>query len=70
MEQLTLKQIRRVRNLSQQEMADRIISKDGKSIHVNTYARWEEMPSQIAIEMCYKICEILEVEYDPHIFLP
>lgn len=70
MEQLTLKQIRRAKNITQQEMADKIIDKDGNSIHVNTYARWEEAPSKIAIEMCYKICEILKVDYNPHIFLP
>lgn len=64
MEQLTLRQIRLMREKSKKDVADML------GIHENTYARWEETPSQIAIEVCYKICDFFKVEYDPHIFLP
>lgn len=61
---MTLRQIRLAKEISKKELADAL------NVHENTYARWEETPSQIAIEMCYKICDVLGVEYDPHIFLP
>lgn len=67
---MTLRQIRLAKEISQESMASQIVKENGESIHVNTYARWEEKPSLIAIEYCYKICEILGVEYDSHIFLP
>lgn len=70
MEGMTLRQIRLAKEISQESMANRLTKENGESIHVNTYARWEEKPSQISIEFCYKICEILGVEYDSHIFLP
>lgn len=70
MEVFTLKQLRLAKSITQEEMASKIVKENGDSIHVNTYARWEEKPSQIAIEFCYSICEILGVEYDPKIFLP
>lgn len=63
MNELNLRQIRKAKEYSQQYMADRL------NVHVNTYIRWEEEPNKIAIEMCYKICEVLRVEYNPHIFL-
>lgn len=63
MNELNLRQIRKAKEYSQQYMADRL------NVHVNTYIRWEEEPNKIAIEMCYKICEALGVEYNPRIFL-
>lgn len=70
MEVMTLRQIRLAKEISQEAMASQLINENGKPIHVNTYARWEEKPSQISIEFCYKICGILGIEYDSHIFLP
>lgn len=64
MNNLTLRQIRLAKEVTQEKMAEKL------GIHVNTYARWEERPSQISIEFCYKICDALDVEYDQHIFLP
>lgn len=70
MAQLTLRQLRLAKEITQESMAKQLTKENGAPIHINTYARWEEKPSQIAIEYCYRICQILGVEYDKNIFLP
>lgn len=52
---LTLRAWRRAKEISQQEMADKL------HIHVNTYQNWEYNPEQIGIGNAMKICEILGV---------
>lgn len=64
MSTLTLRQLRLAKEITQERMAKSL------DIHVNTYIRWESKPSEISINMCYRICEIIGVDYDPHIFLP
>lgn len=61
---LTLRQVRRAKEIKQKEMAVML------GISANTYRAWERKPSKINIEMCYKICKVLSIEYDKSIFLP
>ena len=48
-EKLTVKQHRLIREISQEEMADKI------GIHVQTYRAWEEKPEKISIAKAKKI---------------
>jgi DNA-binding XRE family transcriptional regulator len=50
---LTLKQWRMIKDLTQQEIADKI------GVHVNTYAAWEQNPERIELQYCKKIAEAL-----------
>ena len=52
---LTLKQWRRVREISQENMAKQL------GIHVNTYINWEQDPGGITITNAGKIAKILGV---------
>jgi DNA-binding XRE family transcriptional regulator len=52
--QLTLRQWRLLKEITQQEMADKI------GVHVNTYAAWEQHPERIEIQYCQKIADALE----------
>lgn len=54
-EKLTVKQHRLVREISQEEMAERI------GVHVQTYRAWEENPEKISIEKAKKIAAAFDV---------
>ena len=51
----TLKSARVFRNLTQQELADKL------GVHVNTYSDWEKHPENLRIKTAQKIAEILEI---------
>lgn len=55
---LTLREWRRVREISQESMADKL------KIHVNTYQNWEQNPGKIAFDKAVEISKILEVPID------
>lgn len=55
---MTLREWRRVREISQQAMADTL------SIHVGTYQHWEQDPGRIPFEKAVEISRILKVELD------
>lgn len=61
-EKLNLKQIRLVRGLSQEDMADRL------NIHVNTYRQWESEPLKVTVGNAFKIAEILNVSVESIFF--
>lgn len=61
---LTLKEWRRARGISQEEMAEKL------EIHINTYRSWEETPSLIRFTKAVKMAEILKVELSDIIFTP
>ena len=54
-ERLNLKQIRLVRGISQEEMAERL------NVHVNTYRQWENEPMKVSVGTAFKISQILDV---------
>ncbi len=60
---LTLKEWRRARGISQQDMADRL------GVHINTYREWEASPAKIRMSDAQKIAEILKLEITDIIFL-
>lgn len=64
MQSFTLRQWRRVREISQEDMARRL------GIHVNTYRLWEEHPDKIKMAEALQCSEILGVPLDKIIFLP
>lgn len=55
---LTLRQWRRAKEITQKEMADKLV------IHVNTYQNWEEAPDKISVSNAVKIADILGVSID------
>ena len=59
---LTMRQWRKVKELSQEYMAERI------GVHVNTYINWEKEPEKISIENSQKISEILEIPINDILF--
>lgn len=59
---LTVKQWRMLKDLSQEQMAERI------GIHRNTYASWEENPGTISISNALTIADALDVSVDSIIF--
>lgn len=59
---LSVKEWRRARGLTQQNMADRL------NIHVNTWIRWEEAAEYIPISKAFEIAGIYEVTIDEIIF--
>ena len=61
---LTLAEWRRAKNISQEEMAKAC------GIHINTYRRWEENPTEIRICYADKMAERLGVNISDIIFLP
>lgn len=61
-ERLNLKQMRLVRGLSMQDMADKL------NIHVNTYRMWEHDPLKITIGNAFQISKILETTVDQIFF--
>ena len=60
---LTVKQARKLRDLSQQRAADCM------GMHVQTYRKLEQNPKQMTIEQALRFCEMAEVSYGD-IFLP
>ena len=54
---LTLREWRRLKELSQQEMADRC------NVHVNTYILWEEHPERLMIEKARIVANVLDVPF-------
>lgn len=60
---LSLKQIRLVREKTQDEMAEKL------GVHVQTYRKLEENPDEVTIKQAKIISEFLGVSYDD-IFLP
>lgn len=54
---LTLREWRRLKELSQQEMADRC------NVHVNTYILWEEHPERLTIEKAHIVANVLDVPF-------
>lgn len=60
---LTLEEWRRVKKLSQEEMAKTL------DIHPNTYRAWEEDPTKIRLSKAVLIAEKLEIPLDDILFL-
>jgi DNA-binding XRE family transcriptional regulator len=58
LEEFGLRQIRLAKEISKQEMANRL------GIHVNTYGAWEDDPNSISIGRAFQICEILGVDFE------
>ena len=54
---LTLREWRRLKELSQKEMADRC------NVHVNTYILWEEHPERLTIEKARIVANVLDVPF-------
>lgn len=52
---LTLRQARRLKEKSQEEMAKEM------GVHVNTYRRWEEKPDNITVGLAKKISRVLGI---------
>jgi DNA-binding XRE family transcriptional regulator len=52
---LTLRQARRLKEKSQEEMAKEM------GVHVNTYRRWEEKPDNITVGLAKKISHVLGI---------
>ena len=61
---LTLAEWRRAKNISQDEMAKTC------DVHINTYRRWEENPSEIKVIYINKLADKLGVNVSDIIFLP
>lgn len=59
---LSLKQWRRVREITQEEMAASC------GVHVNTYRAWEENPGKISIDAAKLIARALDVSIDEIFF--
>ncbi len=55
---LTLKQWRRAKEITQQEMADKL------GVHVMTYKNWEKEPGKISISNANNIANILGLTVD------
>lgn len=61
---LTLREWRRLKEVSQEEMAKAC------GVHVNTYRTWEEKPSMIKLTDARTIADRLEITLDDIIFMP
>ena len=55
---LTLREWRRIKEISQQSMADKL------NIHVGTYQHWEQDPGRIPFGKAVEIARIFQVELD------
>lgn len=62
MANLTIRQIRLAKEISQQEMADKL------GVHVNTYAAWEKEPLTISIGNAFRIASIFNMSIDDIFF--
>lgn len=61
---LTLREWRRVKEISQETMAEKL------NVHVNTYQNWEKNPGRISFEKAAEMAKILGVPIDDIIFMP
>lgn len=61
---LTLAEWRRLKNISQEEMANSC------NVHVNTYRTWEKKPSEIRLSNAESISKRLGVPFSDIIFMP
>jgi DNA-binding XRE family transcriptional regulator len=52
---LTLRQWRRAKEITQEKMADTL------GVHVNTYQNWEEDPGKISIDKAFAIADFLGI---------
>lgn len=59
---LTLKEWRRVKEISQKTMAEKL------KIHINTYQKWEKNPGMIPFDYAVNISRVLNVPLDEIIF--
>lgn len=62
MSRFTVREYRRMREISQTEMAEML------GIHVNTYIAWEKDPKKIPVDKAMNICNIFGVDIDSIIF--
>ena len=59
---MQLRAWRRAKDISQQEMADKL------NVHINTYQNWEKNPRKISIERAVQISKILGVSINDILF--
>ena len=59
---LTLRAWRRAKEISQEDMAERL------NVHTNTYQNWEKEPEKISIANAVKIADILGVGMNEILF--
>lgn len=59
---LTLKQARRLKDKSQQDLAKLL------NIHVQTYRKLEQHPEELTIKQAKIICDYLKIAYDDIFF--
>lgn len=59
---LTMREWRRLKELSQQTMADRC------GVFINTYINWEKAPEKLTIEKAHIVAKALGVAFDDIIF--
>lgn len=62
--QFTIKELRRAKGISLEEMADYC------GVHVNTYRAWEEKPSEIKLSMAKKIADKFRIDIKDVDFMP
>ena len=56
MRQMTIRQLRRSKELTQQQLAEKL------GIAVVTYQTYEKCPAQMRIKTLLKLCDVLEVD--------
>ena len=61
-EKLTVKQHRLIREISQEEMAEKV------GVHVQTYRAWEENPEKISIAKAKKIATAFNISINEIFF--
>ena len=64
MAELTVKQLRLIKEKSQESCAIAI------GVHVNTYRNLEEHPEKFTVQQAVKLCNFLGTDYDTVLFLP
>lgn len=60
----TIRQWRRLKDLSQQTMAERC------NVFINTYINWEKAPEKLTIEKGHIVAKALGVDFDDISFIP
>ena len=64
MDKLTVKQLRLVKEQTQESCANAL------GVHVNTYRNLEEHPERFTIQQAVTLCNFLGTNYDTVFFLP
>jgi len=64
MEEMSIRQVRRAKEITQQEMADTL------NVHVQTYRKIEEHPENATIAQARAIADKLGMTYDDFNFTP